>query len=32
LASEDVSAWPEYLKRKMEKGEKAREEEEKEFS
>jgi phytoene dehydrogenase-like protein len=31
LPSEDVSAWPEYLKRKMERGEKAREEEEKEF-
>ena len=30
LPSEDVSAWPEYLRRKMERGEKAREEEEKE--
>ena len=28
LPSEDVSVWPEYLKRKMERGEKAREEEE----
>ncbi|MFZ1040445.1 MAG: NAD(P)/FAD-dependent oxidoreductase [Anaerolineales bacterium] len=30
LSSEDVSAWPEYLRRKMERGELAREEEEKE--
>ena len=30
LPSEDVSAWPEYLRRKMERGEVAREEEEKE--
>jgi len=31
LPSEDVSAWPEYLRKKMERGEKAREEEEKEI-
>jgi len=30
LPSEDVSAWPEYLRKKMERGEVAREEEEKE--
>ena len=30
LQSEDVSAWPEHLKKKMERGEAAREEEEKE--
>lgn len=30
LSSEDVSVWPEYLRRKMERGELAREEEEKE--
>jgi len=27
LPSEDVSAWPEYLRKKMERGEVAREEE-----
>ena len=31
LQAEDTSAWPEYLKRKMERGEAAREEEEKEI-
>jgi hypothetical protein len=31
LPSEDVSKWPEYLRRKMERGEVAREEEEKEM-
>jgi all-trans-retinol 13,14-reductase len=31
LPSEDVSVWPEYLRKKMERGEVAREEEEKEF-
>jgi hypothetical protein len=31
LPSEDVSAWPEHLKKKMERGEVAREEEEKEM-
>jgi phytoene dehydrogenase-like protein len=31
LPSEDVNQWPEYIKRKMEKGEVAREEEEREF-
>jgi len=30
LPSEDVSAWPEYLRRKMERGEVAREDEERE--
>jgi len=30
LPSEDVSVWPDYLRRKMERGEVAREEEEKE--
>jgi hypothetical protein len=30
LQSEDVSAWPENLRRKMEKGEAAREDEERE--
>ena len=31
LPSEDVSAWPEYLRKKMERGEVAREDEEKEI-
>jgi hypothetical protein len=31
LPSEDVSVWPEYLRKKMERGEAAREEEEKEI-
>jgi hypothetical protein len=31
LPAEDVSQWPEKLKKKMERGEKAREEEEREF-
>ena len=30
LPSEDVSQWPEYLRRKMERGEVARDEEERE--
>ena len=31
LQAEDLSTWPEHLKRKMEKGEAAREEEEREI-
>ena len=31
LPSEDVSVWPEYLRKKMERGEVAREDEEKEI-